>query len=469
MLIVLLRATQFLALAVLSVVVGCTPGDGDGTPVDNDVSAEKPEATLANAETEDDSANVEPGSETPEPETPSAEPVEQKPAVETATLPTSLEVKLGEGDLLTGIPGDGPLKLDAIKKWLAEPMNHVTLEVSLPMGLNVGKIPQEPLEKNPLTKAKIELGRQLYFDTRLSSDNTISCASCHHPDKGYAFDSQFGIGVDGQEGGRNSPVSYNRILTTAQFWDGRAESLEAQAVGPIANPIEMGNTHETVVQTIAEIPGYKLQFDKVFEDGVNIDNVGKALASFERAIVTGPSAFDYYEQLKPLKALDEEIIAEEEDLKAKYDMLMAGAKEKPMSESAERGYKLFFSERVNCSACHVGANLADEKYHNLGIGMDADEPDMGRFVVTGEEKDKGAFKTPTIRNVELTAPYMHDGSLKTLEESVQHYNKGGTPNPWLSDKVKKLNLTEQEVADLVAFMKACTGDFPPIEHARLPE
>jgi len=150
-------------------------------------------------------------------------------------------------------------------------------------------------------------------------------------------------------------------------------------------------------------------------------------------------------------------------------MLMAGAKEKPMSESAIRGNKLFFSERVNCAACHVGANLADEKYHNIGIGMDADEPDLGRFVVTGEEKDKGAFKTPTIRNVEFTAPYMHDGSLKTLEETVQHYNKGGTPNPWLSDKIKKLELTDQEVADLVAFMKACTGDFPNVESGRLPE
>ncbi|MBD3674231.1 MAG: c-type cytochrome [Planctomycetaceae bacterium] len=397
------------------------------------------------------------------------EPAAEEAKEEVATVPTSLEVTLGEGDLLTGIPGTGPLSDEEIEKWLADPVNHMELEVQLPMGLNVGKIPAGVIEENPLTKAKIELGRQLYFDTRLSSDNTISCASCHHPDKGYAFDTQFGVGVGGQEGGRNSPVSYNRILSKEQFWDGRADSLEAQAVGPIANPIEMANTHEGAVKTLKEIPGYVKQFEAVFDDGVTIDNVGKAIAAFERAIVTGPSAFDYYEQLKPLKALDEEIINEDEDLKAKYDMLMAGAKAKPMSESAERGYKLFFSEKVNCAACHVGANLADEKYHNLGIGMDADEPDLGRFAVTGEEKDKGAFKTPTIRNVEYTAPYMHDGSLKTLEEVVQHYNKGGTPNPWLSDKMKKLDLSDQDVADLVAFMKACSGDFPPIEHARLPE
>lgn len=451
-------ALLFTLLAMISF-TGCAPDQNDsvGSVAPEEESSSESDAAEEEA-SEDDSSDKAESSEATE-----------EPAEKTATIPTSLEVKLGEGDLLTGIPGDGPLKLEEIETWLANPMNHVELDVELPMGLNVGKIPQEPLEKNPLTKAKIELGRQLYFDTRLSSDNTISCASCHHPDKGYAFDTQFGVGVDGQEGGRNSPVSYNRILTTAQFWDGRADSLEAQAVGPIANPIEMGNTHEKAVETVKGIPGYTKQFEAIFDDGVTIDNVGKAIAAFERAIVTGPSAFDYYEQLKPLKELDEEIIAEEPELKAKYDMLMAGAKEKPMSESAERGYKLFFSERVNCAACHVGANLADEKYHNLGIGMDADEPDMGRFVVTGEEKDKGAFKTPTIRNVEFTAPYMHDGSLKTLEEVVQHYNKGGTPNPWLSDKMKKLDLTDQEVADLVAFMKACTGEFPPIEHGRLPE
>jgi len=140
----------------------------------------------------------------------------------------------------------------------------------------------------------------------------------------------------------------------------------------------------------------------------------------------------------------------------------------PMSESAKRGQALFFSERVNCSACHVGANLADEKYHNLGIGMDAKEPDLGRYVVTKVDADKGAYKTPTIRNVELSAPYMHDGSLATLMDVVEHYNKGGTPNSHLSDKVKPLKLTEQEKLDIVEFMKACTGPFPKVEQGRLP-
>ncbi|MCA9070531.1 MAG: c-type cytochrome [Planctomycetaceae bacterium] len=394
---------------------------------------------------------------------------ETKPEESITSTAKPTKVQLDNNDLASGIPGTGPLKVEEIKTWLEDPSNHVALEVELPLGLNVGKIPEGVLEKNPLTPAKIELGRQLYFDTRLSSDDTISCASCHHPEKGYAFDSQFGIGVGGQQGGRNSPVSYNRILSTLQFWDGRADSLEAQAVGPIANPIEMANTHEVAVETLKGIEGYKIQFDEIFDDGVTIDNVGKAIAAFERIIVTSPSAFDYYEQLKPFATLDPEDIADDEELKAKYDMLMSGAKENPMSDSAKRGYDLFFSDRVACSACHVGGNLADENYHNLGIGMDAEKPDLGRFEITKVEKDKGAFKTPTIRNVALSGPYMHDGSLKTLEEVVEHYNKGGTPNPWLSDKIKKLNLTDQEKKDLVEFMKACTGDFPKVETNRLPE
>ncbi len=384
-------------------------------------------------------------------------------------------VKLGTDELTTGIPGEGPLTKTEIDKWLANPKNHVELKPELPMGLAAGASQIKGLDKNPLTRAKIELGRQLYFDTRLSSDDTVSCASCHHPDEGYGRHTQFGIGVDGQEGGRNSPVSYNRILSDLQFWDGRAESLEAQAVGPIANPIEMGNTHEVAVATLKKIPGYVAQFKAVFggDDPVNIDNVGKAIATFERVIVTGPSPFDYAESFQPFSRFDKDELAElKEDapeIYARYQTLKKGVEAHPMSESAKRGKELFFSQEVNCAACHVGANLADEKYHNLGIGMDAEEPDVGRFAVTKDPKDWGAFKTPTIRNVALSAPYMHDGSLKTLRETVEHYNKGGTPNKNLSDKVKKLNLNKQQVSDIVAFMQACTGPFPKVERERLPK
>lgn len=378
----------------------------------------------------------------------------------------SSKVQLGTDELTLGVPGKGPLTKAEIKEWLDNPENHQILEVTLPLGLSAGQAQMKGLKENPLTRAKIELGRQLYFDKRLSSDNTISCASCHHPDEGWGRHTQFGIGVRDQEGGRNSPISYNRILSGPQFWDGRAASLEEQAVGPIANPIEMANTHENAVKTIKQIPGYRMQFKKIFKDGVNIDNIGKAIAAFERAVVTGPSPFDYQEQLKPFLKLDKEDL---EDFKEEYEAALSMTKKHPMSPSAKRGMELFFSEKVNCAACHLGPNLADEKYHNLGVGMDAKKPDLGRYEVTKQEKDKGAFKTPTIRNVEMSAPYMHDGSLETLEEVVEHYNKGGTPNPWLSDKVKKLNLSAQDKKDLVAFMKACTGPFPKVETGRLPE
>lgn len=383
------------------------------------------------------------------------------------------KVQLPQKALTAGVPGTGPVTPAEIKKWLANPKNHEKLDVQLPAGLALGQSQIVGLDKNPLTRAKIELGRQLYFDTRLSSDNTISCATCHAPDEGFAKHTKTGVGIRGQVGGRNSPISYNRILSSLQFWDGRAESLEAQAVGPIQNPIEMGNTHEACVNTLQQIPGYAQQFKAVFgADQLTIDHVGQAIASFERVLVTGATPFDFGEATKAYEKLTPEDL---EDMKtddaasfAKYEAAMAGAKAHLMSKSAMRGRDLFFSERVNCSACHVGANLADEKYHNLGIGMDAKEPDLGRSVVTKVEADKGAFKTPTIRNVEFSAPYMHDGSLATLMDVVEHYNKGGTPNKWLSDKVKPLKLTDQEKLDLVEFMKACSGEFPTVEAGRLP-
>lgn len=383
------------------------------------------------------------------------------------------QVTLGEADLTAGIPGTGPLTEDELAAWLADPANHEELDVRLPQGLSLGQSQMKGLEENPLTRAKIELGRQLYFDPRLSADATVSCASCHHPQEGFSRHTPTGIGIGGQAGGRNSPVSYNRILSDLQFWDGRAGSLEEQAVGPIANPIEMGNTHEAAVQTLKAIPGYRMQFETIFPDeGVSIDAVGKAIAAFERTIVTGPSPYDYAEAYQRFASMDEldlqDLKLDAPDVYAEYQSLQQAVADNPLSESATRGWQLFFSKRVGCSNCHVGANLADEQYHNLGIGMDADEPDLGRYVVTGVEKDKGAFKTPTIRNVALTAPYMHDGSLATLEEVVEHYEKGGTKNAWLSDKMFPIKLTAQEKLDLVEFMRACTGDFPKINTGRLP-
>jgi len=463
------RFTSLLvALVLVFGAIGCGKKSATPTPPEGaNEDVEAPEIDFGSDDEEPAEETVEETTEEPSIEAPSAD----EPATE-----VSNSVLLGSPDLTAGIAGDGPLSDEEIAAWLAKPENHATLEVELPFGLAAGAAQIQGLDENPLTRAKIELGRQLYFDTRLSSDNTISCASCHAPDEGFARHTQFGVGVDGQMGDRNSPVSYNRILSGPQFWDGRAPSLEAQAVGPIANPIEMGNTHEKVVASLKEIPGYAVQFAKIFDDGVTIDNVGLAIASFERTIVTGPSPYDFNEKLRTFAVAyaddleDLEALREDDpELVDEYEAIKKAADAHPMSDSAKHGRELFFTDKAACTACHAGANFTDEKYHNLGVGMAAAQPQAGRFTVTKDVKDTGAFKTPTIRNVELSAPYMHDGSQKTLEEVVDWYTKGGHPNAHLSDKMKALKLTDQDKADLVAFMKACTGDFPKIEEGRLPK
>ncbi len=385
-------------------------------------------------------------------------------------------VVLGTPGLTNGIPGKGDLTIEEIKTWLDKKANHRPLEVALPVGLALGANNISIPADNPMTRAKIELGRQLFFDTRLSSDNTVSCASCHHPEDGYGRNTTFGVGVGGQKGGRNSPIAFNRILSSVQFWDGRAATLEDQAKGPIANPIEMANTHDAAVKTLKGIEGYRLEFEAIFPGkGITIDTVAQAIATFERSIVTGPSPADYYEpfanfvknygdELKDLDAFKKDDL----DSYNQYWSLKRASDAHPISASAIRGRDLFFG-KANCTACHAGANFTDEKYHNIGVGMDKAKPDLGRYDQTKIEKDKGAFKTPTVRNISQTGPYMHDGSLKTLEEVVNWYDKGGHPNPYLSDKMKKLNLTAQEKEDLVSYMKALQGDLPKVRTDRLPK
>jgi cytochrome c peroxidase len=221
----------------------------------------------------------------------------------------------------------------------------------------------------------------------------------------------------------------NRAFSAIQFWDGRADSLEAQAKGPMTNPIEMGQpNHDVVVKKVAAIKGYADWFKKVFNKDVNIDDMAKAIAEFERTVLSGNS---------------------------KYDRFKAG-NEKAMNASAKRGLALF-EGKAKCISCHNGANFTDEDYHNLGVGMAAAKPDLGRAVVTKKPEDNGAFKTPTLRDIAATAPYMHDGSEKTLEAVVAFYDKGGDANPSLSPRIEKLNLTGAEKKDLVAFMKALSG------------
>lgn len=429
---------------------------------------------VAEEEMEEESAPA----ETPEPETTASDTEDFSPAdIEETEASDTIEVTLGDPSLTAGIPGEGELTIEEIRGWLDDESNHLPLKVNLPMGLAAGAGQIKGLEENPLTLAKIELGRQLYFDPRLSSDSSISCAGCHDPEQGYTTHTRFGVGIEGQEGDRNSPVSYNRILSDNQFWDGRAESLEEQAVGPIANPIEMGNTHDACVACLKEIEGYDIQFDRIFGE-LNIDTVGQALAAFERTLVTGPAPYDYYEQLQQFAGLDPEDLKEDDpELYELYESAMAAAEANAMSESAKRGYEIYFNKGAkqgHCSACHVGPNLTDELYHNLGVGMLVENPPEGRAAVTGEDAHKGAFKTPTIRNVEFSAPYMHDGSEATLEDVVEYYveiGKGGPDKyPNLSEKIKPLDdLTDQDKKDLVEFMKACSGDFPVVETGRLPQ
>ncbi|HXH28004.1 MAG TPA: cytochrome c peroxidase [Candidatus Polarisedimenticolia bacterium] len=311
----------------------------------------------------------------------------------------------------------------------------------LPLGLqaDAAYIP----DANPLTQAKIELGRKLYFDTRLSKDGTVSCATCHDPDKGFSDNRPVSLGINGQSGARNAPTVMNRLFSKEQFWDGRAADLEAQALGPVQNPIEMGHTLEGMVSNLQAIQPYDAEFASTFgSPGINADRVAQAIASYERTVVTGNAPYDRYQ---------------------------AGDK-KAMSESAVRGMAIFNdAERGNCVTCHAGFNFTDESYHNLGVGMDKPIPDLGRYVVTKQEFDKGGFKTPTLRNITMTPPYMHDGSDATLQAVVDFYDRGGIKNPWQSKEIHPLNLSDQDKADLVAFLEALTGEVRGTERPTLPK
>jgi cytochrome c peroxidase len=300
-------------------------------------------------------------------------------------------------------------------------------------------------DENPYTPEKRELGWLLYFDTRLSSDKSVSCASCHSPEKGFTDGAPVSTGIKGQKGGRSAPTVINRAYSLVQFWDGRAATLEHQAKGPIANPIEMtmapdaAAAHKACVECLRAIPGYVQRFEKIFgTKDFTIDHVAMAIATFERTVLSGNSPWDKHK---------------------------AGDK-KAMSEAQVRGKSVFF-EKAQCDRCHIGFNFTDGSFENIGIGMDKPSPDLGRFLVTKKEEHKGAFKTPTLREIEHTGPYMHDGSLKTLEEVVDHYDKGGIPNKHLSQQMKKLNLSPQEKSDLVAFLKALSGE--GWQHIKAPD
>jgi cytochrome c peroxidase len=326
----------------------------------------------------------------------------------------------------------------------------------------------EPLvpEDNALTSEKAELGKKLYFDARLSSDGTVACASCHAPQAGFVDPrgTATSAGVGGQLGTRNSPTSMNAAFLGSQFWDGRAATLEEQALLPIVNPIEMGlPDHATLERKLQALPEYAPLFQAAFGDPqIRAQRVGQAIASFERTLLS---------------------------VKAPIDRFLAGDPN-AISESAKRGW-LLYNAKARCNNCHGHVEsfpfFTDDLFHNIGVGVqkvdfdavsrraaatvekdpeaidklalqDAEASELGRFLVTKQRKDIGAFKTSQLRNVALTAPYMHDGSEKTLRDVIEYYDRGGNANAFLDGGMRPLSLSEQEKADLVALLETFTSD-----------
>ncbi len=387
----------------------------------------------------------------------------------------SEKVLLGSPELLAGIPGKGDLTVGQIRAWLDTPANHAPLDIEFPMWMKPGAGQIKDLKEKPMTRAKIELGRQLFFDKRLSADNTVSCASCHEPEKGYTVSTPFAQGIGGQFGKRNPPTLLNRIVLTLgndqQFWDGRSSSVEDALLHALEDRTEMAATPDTTIQKLKDITGYRLQFERIYKE-VSWESLGDAMGCFVRCLVTDSSPYDHYARWEVYKDLDPDLLAEDPGLAARYKQAKAAAESHPISESAKRGEYLFFGNKAFCSSCHNGVNFTNELYHNIGIGMGAKDPDLGRYPITQKDEDWGAFKTPSIRTAVWTAPYMHDGSLATLEEVIEWYAHEGLANRNLDYRYKRISggeLTAADKQDLVDFVKACSGALPQVETDRLPE
>lgn len=307
---------------------------------------------------------------------------------------------------------------------LAAGAHGAQFKLQMPLGLQeqAANIPED----NPLTPEKIALGKQFFWDKRWSRNGTVACVSCHDPNHGWADPRQFSIRFDGKPTSRHAPTLINRLFSDLQQSTGARASLEDQAFK------SSDQTPELVVKSLGAIPAYQEQFRKVFGADLNAQGVAKAIAAYERTILSGNSP---------------------------YDRFRAGDKS-ALSAAAQRGLALFEGQ-ARCVACHTGFNFTDEGYQNIGVGMDREKPDLGRYAVTKQDVNKGAFKTPTLRDVAKRPPYMHDGRFKTLEEVVAFYDRGGVANPWLSREIRPLNLTAQEQADLIAFLHALTGQIAP--------
>ncbi|MDG2015435.1 MAG: cytochrome c peroxidase [Pirellulaceae bacterium] len=306
-------------------------------------------------------------------------------------------------------------------------LSHPFMQVDLsPKSSPVGIPEVETLSPEQLQI--VNLGRRLFFDPALSVDGSTSCATCHRPEHGFSSPLKLPKGVADREAKRHAPAILNRHLGTIQFWDGRMETLEEQALQPIETENELDNSIDAVLKMLSESDEYRKSFDAAFEDGVTKQNLAKAIAGFERALITAESPIDRF----------------------------VTARESVLTKSQRQGLWLYES-KGGCWQCHTGQNYSDEKFHNTGVSWGVG--DLGREEHTGDDSHTGQFKTPTLRNVALTGPYMHDGSIKTLREVVEFYNKGGTNNPHLDTKMKPLELTEQEIGDLVEFLKALEGRY----------
>jgi|SRR5215472_6333298 len=335
-------------------------------------------------------------------------------------------------------------------------------QVGVPVDATRAAVPAD----NPQTPETIALGEKLFFDGRLSVDGTVACSTCHDPALAFTDGRPVSIGVKGRAGQRNAPTILNALYNNAQFWDGRVKTLEEQAALPIMNPSEMGQpTIEDAVAKIAAVPEYDQAFRHLFARPVNVTDLLRAIASYERTQFSFDSPFDHF---------------------------MAGD-QTAISDSAKRGWDLF-NTKARCNKCHALSEdtrdatfFMDKDFHNIGIGiirhnvvalackaeqeidsgkiLDVDQAAIqsetsvvGRFLVTKKEKDIASFKTPTLRNVLITAPYFHDGSQATLWDVVDHYNHGdGTQNPWLDEDMQPLALSESEIDDIVAFMATLTS------------
>lgn len=341
---------------------------------------------------------------------------------------------------------------------LAEPRSLE--QVGVPVLQTMAEIPAD----NPQSPEKIVLGKKLFFEARLSADGTVACATCHNPERAFTDGKAASVGFKGRVGQRNAPTILNALYNKAQFWDGRAKTLEEQATLPIVNPSEMGQASmEAAAVAIASIPEYMEAFKKVFGREPNGPDIGRALASYERTLIAFNSPFDRF---------------------------IAGDAS-AIDDASKRGWTIF-NTRGRCNLCHASVNadvayFTDFDFHNIGIGIirhrvvplarkaerlikkgdlpavdkaaiQSDMSVLGRFLITRKEQDMASFKTPNLRNVLVTAPYFHDGSQETLWDVVDHYNKGdGLKNPWLDDDMQPLALTDRDIADLVAFLASLTS------------